>query len=97
MTAGTYVGLADLAISAGKTGYGAKTSDVHYFYEIGLSLDLLRDAGWKGESFDIHWTENCANDSILVDPPARVPEPGTLALLPLGLVSLAALRRRKSA
>jgi len=98
LTAGTYVGLAELAISAGKTGYGAKASDVHYFYEFGLSLDLLRNAGWQGESFDIHWTENCANDSIMVDPPGgQVPEPGTLALLPLGLVSLAAMRRRKSA
>lgn len=29
--------------------------------------------------------------------PITIPEPGTLALLPLGLVSLAALRRRKSA
>jgi len=98
MTAGTYVGLADLAISGAQKNYGAEKKDVHYFYEIGLSLDLLRDAGWNGkDAFDIHWTENCANDSILVDPPGAVPEPGTLALLPLGLVSLAALRRRKSA
>lgn len=97
MTAGTSLGNAELVISTGKTGFGTKPSDTHYFYEIGLSLDLLRKAGWDGDAFNIHWTENCANDSIMVDPPSAVPEPGTLALLPLGLIGLAALRRRKSA
>lgn len=99
MRDGTYIGQAALAISTGQTGYGANKNDVHYFYEIGLDLSLLTSAGWKGEAFNIHWTENCANDSIMVDPPggsAQVPEPGTLALLPLGLVGLFALRRSKS-
>jgi hypothetical protein len=61
-----------------------------------INTSLLTAAGWEGESFNIHWTQNCANDSIIVDPPAAVPEPGTLALLPLGLLSLLALRRRKT-
>lgn len=97
-----WLGTVDLSTSVNPvTGYGANKTDKHYFYEIGISLDLLRQAGWNDEAFNIHWTQNCANDSIMVDPPAAsaspVPEPGTLALLPLGLVSLAALRRRKSA
>ncbi len=100
MTAGTYLGMADLAYTTvGQTGFGDWTADTHYFYELSIGLDLLTAAGWDGGAFDIHWTQNCANDSILVDPPApaSVPEPGTLALLPLGMLGLLTLRRRKSA
>ncbi len=85
---GDLLGTANLAISGPQTGFGAWGSDVHYFYEMSLSLDLLRDAGWQGESFNIHWTENCANDSIIVDPPATVPTPATLILLLAGLIGL---------
>jgi len=86
---GDYLGLANLAISGPKKGYGEWTPNHnHYFYEMELSLDLLRDAGWQGESFDIHWTQNCANDSIIVDPPSAVPTPGTLVLLLAGFAGL---------
>jgi hypothetical protein len=102
---GEEIGTANLVISSEqtgyeqwRTGYGQWSEDVHYFYEMSVSLSLLTDAGWNGkDAFNIHWTQNCANDSIIVDPPAGVPEPGTLALLPLGLLSLLALRRRKLA
>jgi hypothetical protein len=96
---GTYLGLADLAYTTtGQNGYGAWADDVHYFYELSIGLDLLTQAGWDGRAFNIHWTENCANDSILVaSPQVQVPEPATLALLPLGLVGIAFLRRRQSA
>jgi len=98
MTAGTYLGMADLKYTtAPQTGYGQWANDAHYFYEMSIDTSLLTAAGWKGDPFNIHWTQNCANDSIIVDPPAGVPEPGTLALLPLGLLGLAALRRRKAA
>jgi len=102
--AGEIKGTADLVISSEqtnyeqwRTGYGQWSGDVHYFYEMSVSLSVLSDAGWNGsDAFNIHWTQNCANDSIIVDPPAAVPEPGTLALLPLGLLGLVALRRRKA-
>lgn len=86
---GDLLGVANLAISGPKQGYGEwNLTHNHYFYEMELSLDLLRDAGWQGESFDIHWTQNCGNDSIVVDPPSTVPTPGTLVLLLVGVAGL---------
>jgi len=86
---GDLLGVASLAISGPEKGYGEwNPNHNHYFYEMELSLDLLRDAGWQGESFDIHWTQNCGNDSIIVDPPSAVPTPGTLVLLLAGFAGL---------
>lgn len=99
LTAGDLLGMAELAYTTmGQTGYGAWAGDKHYFYEMSVDLNLLSLGGWNGQAFNIHWTENCANDSIIVDPPAaHVPEPGTLALLPLGALGILALRRHRSA
>lgn len=99
MTAGSYLGMADLVYTTtGQTGFGQWSNHTHYFYEMSLGLDLLAAAGWDQKStFNIHWAQNCANDSIIVDPPAPVSEPGTLALFPLGLMGLLAMRRRNSA
>lgn len=97
LTAGDYLGLAELAYTTQfAKGWGTWDKDKHYFYEFSIGLDLLRTAGWDGNPFNIHWTMNCANDAIWVDPPTPndVPAPGTLALLPLGLLGIAALRRR---
>ncbi|MDO9239754.1 PEP-CTERM sorting domain-containing protein [Methylicorpusculum sp.] len=93
---GTLLGIADMVISSAQTGYGQWSSDTHYFYEIGLSLDLLRQAGWNGSSFNIHWTQMCANDSIIVDPPANVPEAGSLMLMSLGLFGMSWAQRKKT-
>lgn len=88
---GDLLGLANLAISGPQTGFGEwNPNHKHYFYEMSLSLDLLTAAGWQGESFNIHWTQNCGNDSIIVDPPSTVPAPNTLILLLLGYVGFRA-------
>lgn len=94
LTVGDYLGLVDLAYTTTPvTGWGASPGDQHYFYEWSVDLDMLRNAGWDGSAFNIHWTMNCANDTIWLEAPNAIPAPSTLALLPLGLLGLAALRR----
>lgn len=90
---GTHLGDADLSISGPQTGFGDWEYDTHYFYEMSLDLGLLTKAGWKGESFNIHWTQNCANDSIIVDPPAAVPTPSVLMLLLAGFIGFGVTKK----
>jgi hypothetical protein len=96
---GSDVGTGTVAYTTiGQDNYGTWEHDLHYFYEVSVPLSSF-GADWGGKAFDVHWTQNCANDSILVDPVpgGPLPEPGTLALLPLGMIGLMAVRRKKPA
>lgn len=98
LVGGNLIGMASYAYTTnGVGGYGAWKSDKHFFYELSIDLGLLYAAGWDGGAFNIQWTENCANDSIVVDPGRSVPEPGSLALAGLGMIGVirGGLRRRK--
>jgi len=83
----------------GENNYGIWAGDLHYFYEVSVPLSAFGSDWANGNHFDLHWSQNCANDSILVDPPVTVsvPEPGILALLPLGMLGMMVLRRKKPA
>jgi hypothetical protein len=98
LTGGTLLGSAQYKYtdpnSGGVAGYGAYQSDKHYIYELSVDVGLLRQAGWDGSAFNIHWTENCANDSIMVDPGKSVPEPGSMVLLGAGMIGLIGVRRK---
>jgi hypothetical protein len=101
LTGGTGVGSLGSVVytTTGQNGYGQYTSDNHYFYEIAVPLSAFGGNLGVGTTFKVHWTMNCANDVITVtttrNTTSKVPLPGTLALLPLGLMGMAALRRRR--
>lgn len=98
---GTDVGTGSVAYTTTPaTGYGDWTSDNHYFYEVSVPLSAFGPSWANGTPFIVHWTMNCANDAIQASASVsgvgnNLPEPGTLTLLPLGMIGIAALRRNR--
>jgi len=65
----------------------------HSVIELSLDRTIFGDA----TALDIYWAPSCGNDVLVVNddlPTTRVPEPGTLAALGIGLIGLAMVRRR---
>lgn len=93
---GDFLGLANVAYTTtGFTNMGVNTADQHFVYEARIPTAFF-GTYWGTDPFAVHWTMNCANDSLQLNAlrPETVPEPGTLALLPLGLLGISWLRRR---
>lgn len=93
---GNLLGLAQMAYSTtGVSNMGVYTADTHFMYEVRIPTSLFT-VYWGQDDFNVHWTMNCANDSLQVGALAQsVPEPGTLALFPLGLIGMGWLARRR--
>jgi hypothetical protein len=95
LSSGTWLGSALLSYTSQSLVDLSSRKESHYFYEASLDLSLLQAVNWDGTSpFSVHWTENCANDSIEVDPGRLLPEPGSLALLGIGLAGLIGRRKK---
>jgi hypothetical protein len=95
---GDLLGLANLTY--GQARYDGKKieelgkyDDTHYVIEAVISKSLFTPT-YLSQSLTLHWTMACANDSILVDPPASaVPTPAALSLLSAGLLMFAVRRK----
>ena len=82
---------------------GKRKNDGHYVIE--AAIPLIAFTGFSG-AFTIHWTMNCANDTIqlisslpelasISHNSTSVPEPATLALITLGMLELTASQRKR--
>jgi hypothetical protein len=86
---GTLRGMADFA-------YTRNDDPTMQHSVIELSID--RAIFGTATELDIYWAPSCGNDVLMVHddvPPGRIPAPGTLASLGIGLLALRCLRRRR--
>ena len=67
---------------------------VSYFRTV--SFDLAGLGFGSQLELDAHWTMSCGNDVLEGHVSAEVPEPSTIPMLGLGVLALAALRRKKN-
>jgi hypothetical protein len=83
------------SLSIGAADYvssGSGIEGVSHYTWVAFNINDL-NLGYSADSVDVHWTMSCGNDAI--NGSYSVPEPMTLSLLGLGLLSLGLVRRRK--
>ena len=74
----------------------AYSSDQNSHYVIETSFPLAYLGLNSGDTMNFHWTMECGNDFLVLDPEYNnVPEPATLLLLGTCLMSLAGVRRKR--
>lgn len=82
-----------------KQGPDTGVNNPHYVIETRIPLDLLGiSAGWGDEmkTLNLHWGMECGNDYLNLNADVNpVPEPGTMALLGMGLIGLAGFRKKR--
>lgn len=74
----------------------AGTNKVSYFNTFSFNIGAL-GLSTSTLNLDAHWTMSCGNDFLDATADITVPEPGSIALLGLGLIGLVACRRRQKA
>ncbi len=79
----------------GLTSNTAGKDGVSYFRTV--SIDLAGLGFGSQLELDAHWTMSCGNDVLEGHVSAEVPEPSTIPMLGLGVLLLAALKRKKIA